>query len=315
MLIGKQRKFRSRYRVTNWGDYNDALATRASLSVWISPDALENWRGAGRFRYSDKAIDAILMLRAVFQLPLRQAAGLVRSLLRLLDIDLPTPDISTLSRRGKTAGLDVAPASGRARNLAIDSTGLRLHGSSHPSKRQDRRRKREGWRKLHIIVDTNTGEIVSDLLTSPNVHDVEIAPEVVVKVKDPIRRLHGDRAYRSFWFGAWLRQFSPNGSDRMRPIGIFPPKKHELSRKHFSIEDAMDEDVHIVRDQGWTAWRRIRGYGQREAAERAFSRLKRIFGFRIRSRTEAGLIAEANRLVRALNVMNALGRPAMEKIR
>ncbi len=315
MLIGKQRRFMNHYRVTNWGDYNQSLATRASLSVWISPGALENWRGAGRFRYSNKAIDAILMLRAVYQLPLRQAAGLVRSLLHLLDINLPTPDISTLSRRGRTASLDVAPASGRARDLAIDSTGLRLHGSSHPSKRQDARRRREGWRKLHIIVDTNTGEIVSDLLTSPDVHDVEIAPEVVVQVNDPIRRLHGDRAYRSFWFGAWLRQFSLHGSDRMRPVGVFPPKKQELSRRRVSMKDAMDEDVHIVQDRGWKAWRKIRSYGQREAAERAFSRLKRIFGFRLRSRTEAGLIAEANRLVRALNVMNALGRPVMEKIK
>ena len=82
------------------------------LAVWNSPDAPENWRGAGRFRYSDKVIDAILMLRAVFQLPFRQATGLVRSLLRLLEIDLPTPDISTLSSRGKLPGLYVAPARG-----------------------------------------------------------------------------------------------------------------------------------------------------------------------------------------------------------
>ncbi len=61
MLVRKQRMFKSCYRVTNWGDYNDALATGASLSVWISPDALDNWRGTGRFRCSDKAIDAILM--------------------------------------------------------------------------------------------------------------------------------------------------------------------------------------------------------------------------------------------------------------
>lgn len=275
---------------------------------------LENWRGAGRFRYSNKAIDAILMMRTVFQLPLRQAAGFVRSLLNLLDIDLPTPDISTLSRRGRSAGVLTVPASGSPRDLAIDSTGLRLHGSSHSSKRQDVRRKREGWRKLHIIVDVNSGEIVSDLLTSPDIHDVEIAPEVVVKVRDPIRLLHGDRAYRSLWFGNWLRQFSLTGGDPMRPVGVFPPKANELNRRRIGLKDAMDEDIHIVRNRGWKAWRKIRQYGQREAVERAFSRLKRILGFRLRSRTEPGLIAEANRMVRALNLMNALGRPVVEKI-
>ena len=64
--------------------------------------------------------------------------------------------------------------------------------------------------------------------------------------------MHGDRAYRSFWFGAWLRQFSPNGADRMRPVGGNAPKKQEMNRKRVSLKDflrdAMDEDVHIVRD-------------------------------------------------------------------
>ncbi len=109
-----------------------------------------------------------------------------------------------------------------------------------------------------MIVGTNTGEIVSDLLTSPHVHDVGIAPQVVMKVKDPIRRLHGDRAYRSFWFGAWLRQFSLTGTDRMRPVGVFPPKMQELNRKQASTKDTMDGDVQIVRDRGWKAWRKIR---------------------------------------------------------
>jgi hypothetical protein len=76
----------------------------------------------------------------------------------------------------------------------------------------------------------------------------------------------------------------------------------------------MDEDRHLVREKGWRAWRQIRGYGKREAVERAFSRLKRILGFRLRSRTEAGLQAEAIRMVRALNVMNELGRPVVQRI-
>jgi hypothetical protein len=43
-------------------------------------------------------------LRAVFRLALRQTEGLIGSIIRLLGLDLATPDHSTLSRRAKTLG-------------------------------------------------------------------------------------------------------------------------------------------------------------------------------------------------------------------
>ncbi|WP_372803170.1 transposase, partial [Paracoccus seriniphilus] len=45
----------------------------------------------GQQRYSDLAIETCLTLRAVFGLPLRQTQGFVRSLLRLMQTDLPVP--------------------------------------------------------------------------------------------------------------------------------------------------------------------------------------------------------------------------------
>jgi len=41
------------------------------------------------------------MLRFVFKLRLRQAEGFLRSILRLVDIDLKAPDHTTLSRRSQ----------------------------------------------------------------------------------------------------------------------------------------------------------------------------------------------------------------------
>jgi hypothetical protein len=35
MLKGAQRKYKTRYRVTNWRDYNEFLSKRAALSIWI----------------------------------------------------------------------------------------------------------------------------------------------------------------------------------------------------------------------------------------------------------------------------------------
>ncbi|WP_246100959.1 transposase, partial [Palleronia caenipelagi] len=99
--------------MTNWAGYNESLRRRGDVTVWLSEDAMAGWssppsrkRGAQR-QYSDLAIEACLTLRVVFGLALRQTQGFVRSLLRLMRIDLPVPDFSTLYRRAPS--LNIAP--------------------------------------------------------------------------------------------------------------------------------------------------------------------------------------------------------------
>jgi hypothetical protein len=52
--------------------------------------------------YSPLGILAALTLRAVFRLALRQTEGLIGSVIRLLGLNLPVPDHTTLSRRAET---------------------------------------------------------------------------------------------------------------------------------------------------------------------------------------------------------------------
>ncbi|WP_417810011.1 transposase [Thioclava sp.] len=94
------------FRVTNWADYNESLRRRGDLAVWISEDVVQNWSAerrktrGGQARYSDLAIELCLTLRVVFNLALRQTQGFIRSIARLLKLELSVPDFSTLSRRG-----------------------------------------------------------------------------------------------------------------------------------------------------------------------------------------------------------------------
>ena len=53
----------------DWAAYDRALARRGDVTVWVSPDATAGWRApAGRRTFSDAAIAAALMVRAVFRL-------------------------------------------------------------------------------------------------------------------------------------------------------------------------------------------------------------------------------------------------------
>ncbi len=160
---------KSQYRVRNWAEYEASLKKRGDLTVWLSDAALHAWRAphsgkpGGQRTYADIAIEAALTIRMVFHLPLRQTEGFLRCLAEMLEIDLPIPDHTALSRRQKKLGeiqFRGLPT-GRPIHLLIDSTGLRIH-VGHVQKPPRNR----AWRKLHLAVDAASGEIVASDLTT-----------------------------------------------------------------------------------------------------------------------------------------------------
>ena len=129
-------KDKTRYHVGNWAEYDRALVQRGDITMWISEDAIRAWRArpsrkrGGQRKYSDVAIETALALRLVFNLPLRQAEGFLRSLLALMGLHLEAPDHTTLSRRSQQ--LDVRlrrpAATKKGIHLIVDSTGLSIVG-------------------------------------------------------------------------------------------------------------------------------------------------------------------------------------------
>ncbi len=155
------RKYKTRYRIQNWSEYERSLKARGDVTIWFSDEAVAAWtppasglRG-GQRQYSNLAILTSLTLRMVFHLPLRQTEGFVGSLLRLMGLDLKAPDHSTLSRRGEHVEMPpLCRDHDGPIHLVVDSTGLKISGASDWSSRKHRKGKgRRGWRKLHIGVD------------------------------------------------------------------------------------------------------------------------------------------------------------------
>ena len=133
----RRHKFeKKRYRITNWSDSNESLRQRGDVTVWLSPEVEAAWRAergktrGGQAVYSDLAITVCLTLGMVYKQPLRQTEGFVRSLVKLMGVDIRVPDTSTFSRRG--AGLILPMRSRAERNdpihLVVDSTGLKIFG-------------------------------------------------------------------------------------------------------------------------------------------------------------------------------------------
>ena len=170
-------KYKTKYRVNNWPEYDRALVQRGNINLWISEDAIDSWkpapsglRGAQR-KFSDHAIETALALRLVFDLPLRQTEGCLRSILFLMGVALEAPDHTTLSRRSQSLNVDLNRVAGdKPIHLIADSTGLSIVGGGEWAAAKCGGRGRRGWKKLHLGVD-RTGMIVAQALTPASADD------------------------------------------------------------------------------------------------------------------------------------------------
>ena len=192
-------------KVTNWAAYDASLSQRANLTVWFSDDAIAAWRAVPRTTrgaqqwYSPLAILTSLTLRAVFRLALRQTEGLIASIVELLGLTLAVPDHSTLSRRAKMLDVPRPRSGGGAADgpvrLLVDSTGLKLCGAGEWLLEKHGTKTRRSWRKLHIGMDANTGEIIAAELTTNDVDDPSQVERLLNQVPGPVASFTGDGAY------------------------------------------------------------------------------------------------------------------------
>ena len=197
---------KTKFRVTNWPEYEAGLRRRGSLTLWLTPDALSGWQAprrktrGGQHRYSDLAIETTLTLGLVFGLRLRQAEGLLESVLQLMGLALAVPDHATLSRRARTwqslnerrdrPGLPAGPV-----HVLVDSTGLQVYGAGQWLEEKHGARSRRGWRKLHLALDTDSGEIIAHILTDQDTGDVSQVAPLLDQTDGPIGQFTADGAY------------------------------------------------------------------------------------------------------------------------
>ena len=136
----------------------------------------------------------MLTLRAVFRLALRQAEGLITSILRLVGLDLAVPGHRAMSRRAETLAVPRPPNGRGPVHLPVDSTSLKLCEPGEWLREKHGTRRRRSWRKLHLTTDADTGRIVASVLTG---HDADDGGQVwpLLKKVDHVASFTADRAY------------------------------------------------------------------------------------------------------------------------
>ena len=305
--------YKTRYKVRNWASYDQALAQRGDLTIWLSPTALKVWtalpsmKPGGQRYYSDVAIEAALMLRLVFGLPWRQTEGLLNSVLKLMKLRICSPDHTTLSRRSR--GLDVAipkRPDDESLHVILDATGLKVFGRGEwAAARHGAGCKEPGWRKLHLAVD-DRGNILAANLTESEVADAAAAPDLIDAVGGNIDRITAD--------GGYDRVEVYEAARRVGAKVVIPPRKDAVLSRDPILAERNGHIEHRKR-VGKRQWRVETGHHQQARVENTFHRYKRAFGRGLRARTEDGQLVEVLIGCRILNRMLELGMPESVAVR
>lgn len=76
-----------------------------------------------------------------------------------------------------------------------DSTGLKIYGAGQWLEEKHGTKSRRGWRKLHLAVDADSGEIIAHSLTDQNAGDASQLEPLLDQIDDEIGQFTADGAY------------------------------------------------------------------------------------------------------------------------
>jgi IS5 family transposase len=297
----------ARYRTTNWSAYNAALRRRGSLLVWLDRDmewlAPASGRPGRPQTFSDAAIQFCLSIKILFGLALRQAIGMVASLLRMAGLDWPVPDFSTLCRRQKTVSIQIPfRRAGGPLNLLVDSTGVKVRGEGEWQVRKHGASRRRQWRKVHLAMDAATGDIRAVEFTPSGEGDSPVLPDLLDQIPrdELIGTVTGDGAFDT---RRCHKAITERGATAIIPIR----KNGRLWKEDGPAARARNETLRATRHFGRAFWKRLTGYHARSRIEAKMLCLK-SFGDRIMAREPDRQTAEIHTRVALMNRFSALGR-------
>lgn len=195
-------------------------------------------------------------------------------------------------------------AQGGARHVVVDSTGVKVYGEGEWKTHQHGISKRRTWHKLHLGVDEETGEILAVVVSTNDISDGEVLPDLVNAIEDEIEQVSADGAYDQ-------RQCYDAIRGRNAKAAI-PPRKGAKIWQHGNSKTQRhnrDENLRRIRRVGRKAWKRESNYHRRSLSETTMFRFKTIFGGNLSSRKFDNQAVELFIECAALNRMIQIAKP------
>jgi hypothetical protein len=309
-LSGKQ-PTKAKYKITNWPEYDHALVQRGNITLWFDEEFLrENWPGIATgkrgkpFKYSDAAIQTLLVLKAVFGLPFRTLEGFSRSLMKLMGLAYSVPDHTLMSRRAKVLQIKI-PCKARKDpiHVVVDSTGLKIYGEGEWKVRQHGVGKRRTWRKVHLAADADAKDVLGVEVTTVEWGDSEMFESLIDQVEGNIEQIDADGAYDT-------RAVYDVASRRDAKL-VVPPRKNAVP---WEDGHPRNDALGSIAENGLAEWKRSNNYHRRSIAENTIFRLKQLFSNSLACRIFETQETEVRARVAAMNIMTYLGMPISVRV-
>ncbi len=260
--------------------------------------------------YSDAVIQALLGIKSRFRWPVRALQGFAQSQRDLAFANLPVPNDTTMCRRAQTLQVQLPIiASGEPLHLVVDSTGLKVYGEGECKVRQHGYSKRRTWRKVHLTLDANTGQLRAALMSHQDVVDGDVLAELLdqIQTDEQLDAVGGDGAYDSKPCRAAIAARGATSST--------PPSEGAAHLKAATAGAACRNEMDdTIARLGRREWKKGSGYRRRSLAENAMYRYKTFTGNRPWARRADSQATEVAIGVDVLNRMTALARPQSIRI-
>jgi hypothetical protein len=250
------------------------------------------------------------MLRLAFGRPWRQTEGMLGSIMDLLGPELPVPDHTTFSRR--SADLSVATALKKASgpvHVVIGSTGLKVFGAGDWLHDKHGGKPRRGWRKLHLAVDPDSGEILASELTTTDDGDAFLVGPPLDQIDCPISTVFTYGAYDGEPIYRSVAGHTPDATV------IIPPRSTAVpGATAETAPTRRDQHIEVIEERGRLGWQGVVDYGKRSLAEVAMFRCKKVIGRGLHARTLPTQKTEAKIACKVQNIMTCLGMPVFRRL-
>jgi len=269
--------------------------------AWLAPGSGKRGRAE---KFSDAAIQFCLMVRNLFGLALRQACGMVASLLKLSGLDWPTPDYTTLCRRQQHLQVCISyRANPNGLHVLVDSTGVKMLGEGEWKTKKHGADYRRQWRKVHLGIDAETLEIRAIEVTSNCVGDAQVLPDLLAQIPadEMSASVSGDGAYDT---KGGRKALAERGADAVIPVR----KNGKPWKENTPGAKVRNDTLRASQRLGPTLWKKWSGYHRRSLVE-AKMRCFKLLGERVKARLFNSQVAELQIRAALLNRFTQLGTP------
>jgi hypothetical protein len=180
---------------------------------------------------------------------------------------------------------------------------LEIYGAGQWLEEKHGAKSRRRWRKLHLALDADSGEIIAHVMTDQDAGDATQVEALLDQIDDPIGQFTADGAYDGNPTYDAVTRHSAGAAV------VIPPRANAVERPDIDLSCQRDRHIAAINTDGRMKWQVATGYGKRSLVETAIVRYKSTIGGRLRARSFADNRRKSAIGCTILNRMLACARP------